>query len=62
MYKYICNTCVQNIPYLRAYDHIWAQKIKDNLQRVLCVIVFNIPWERSNAKTDQREREGQNLP
>ena len=57
---------LQNIPYLRAYDQTWAQKIKNNLQRVLCVIVFNIPWERSNAKTgqaaDQREREGQNLP
>ena len=55
---------LQNIPYLRAYDQIWAQKIENNLQRVLCVIVFNIPWERSNAKTGQAadQREGQNLP
>ena len=57
---------MQNFPHFRAQNKIWAQKIENDLQRVPCVIVFNIAWERSNAKTgqapDQREREGQNLP
>ena len=59
--EYICNASVQNFPHFRAKNKIWAQKIENDLQRVPCVIVFNIAWERSNAKTghaaDQRERE-----
>ena len=47
---------LQNIPYLRAYDQIWAQKIENNLQRVLCVIVFNIHGKDPMQKLT-RERE-----